>query len=66
MNIASTEAELFAIRCGINDTTQIQNVTHIIIIMDAILATKHIFHIFIYLYHLHSITISNDLRGFFN
>jgi len=34
MNIASTEAELFAIRCGINDVTQIQNVIHIIIIMD--------------------------------
>jgi len=50
MNIASTEAELFAIRCGFNDETQIQNVTHIIIIMDAISAAKHIFHTFIYPY----------------
>ena len=27
MNILSTEAELFAIKCGINQATQLQDVT---------------------------------------
>ena len=66
MNIMSTKAELFTIRCGINCTTQIQDVAHIIIITDAIPAAKHIFNIFIHLYQLHSIAISNDLKGFFS
>jgi len=43
MNVMSTEAELFAIRYSINCATQMQDVAHIIIIMDAIPATKHIF-----------------------
>jgi len=66
MNILSIEAELFAIRCGINWTTQIQDIKHIIVIMDAIPAIKWIFNSFIHLYQLHTITISNNLRNFFN
>ena len=50
MNIISTEAELFTIRCSINCVTQIQAIVHIIIIIDAIYAAKHIFNIFIYSY----------------
>ena len=33
MNVTSTEAELFAIRCSINHTTQIQDIIHIIIVV---------------------------------
>ena len=66
MNVMSTEAELFAIRYSINCATQMQDVAHIIIIMDAIPAIKHIFDMSIHPYQLHSIVISNDLRGFFN
>jgi len=58
----STEAKLFVIKYGINCVTQIQNVTHIVIIIVA----KCIFDLSIYSYQLHSITIFNDLRGFFN
>jgi len=36
MNITSTEAELFSIRCGINLAIQVPNVGQIIIITDAI------------------------------
>jgi len=65
INIISIEAKLFAIRCDINHATQIQDITHIIIITDAIPATKHIFNMSIHSYQLHSITISKDLREFF-
>jgi len=62
INVMSTKAELFAIRCRINWAIQMQNTAHIIIITDAIPAAKWIFDTS---NHLHSITISSDLRGFF-
>jgi len=62
----STEAELFAIRYSINHATQLYNVKHIIVIMDAIPATKLIFDTSIHPYQLYSIAISSDLREFFN
>jgi len=40
VNITSTEAELFAIRCGINQATQLANINHIVVIMDSIHAAK--------------------------
>jgi len=40
MNIMSIEAKLFAIRCGINHAVQLQDIAHIIVITDVILATK--------------------------
>jgi len=43
-----------------------QNITHIIIITDAIPAAKYIFDMSIHLYQLHSITILNNLKSFFN
>ena len=33
VNITSTEAELFAIRCGINQAVQIPDVAHIIVVI---------------------------------
>ena len=66
MNITSTEAKLFAIRCGINYTIHLQNIKCIVVITDAILAIKQIFNTSVYLYQLHSITISKNLRDFFN
>ena len=62
MNIMFTKTELFAIRYSINHATQMQNITCIIINTDA----KYIFDMSIHLYQLHSITIFNDLKGFFN
>jgi len=50
VNIMSTEAELFAIRCGINQAIQIPNVIHIIVIINAIYAAHCIFNSLIYLY----------------
>jgi len=41
--ITSTEAELFAIRCGINQACSKENVSKIIIVTDSIHATKKLF-----------------------
>ena len=43
VNIISIEAELFTIRCGINQAIQISDVTHIIIIIDVMYTAHHIF-----------------------
>ena len=68
INITFTKAKFFAIRYSINFVTQMQDIAHIVVITDAIPVAKHI-HIFgtsIHPYQLYSITISNDLRSFFN
>ena len=64
MNIASLEAELFTIRCGINYATQLQDISCIVIITDAISAARKIFDLNIHPQQLHSITISKDLSIF--
>ena len=43
-----------------------QNITWIVIIINAILGAKEIFDTFYYSYQLYSITISNNLRKFFS
>jgi len=43
INITTTEAELFTIRCRINQATQVTNVFHIIIITNTIYLAQHIF-----------------------
>ena len=65
-NVNSTKAELFTIRCEINYAIHLQNVTHIIIITDAIPAARKIFNMSVHPYQLHSITILKDLKKFFN
>ena len=66
MNITFTKAELFAIRYSINHMPQLQDITHTVVITDAIPATKWIFDIFIYSHQLHSIAISNNFKAFFD
>ena len=50
MNVISTKAKLFVIRYSINCVTQMQDIKHIIIIMDTIYVAKHIFDTTIHLY----------------
>ena len=66
MNVNSIKAKLFAIKCRINQATQIWNVSQIVIITDAISAVKQIFDISVHSYQLHSIAILKDLREFFS
>jgi len=50
VNVTTTEAELFTIRCGINQATNIKDISK--------LSSSHLFQI-------HSVAILNDLRKFF-
>jgi len=43
VNITSTEAELFAIRCRINQAVQISEAFHIVVITDTIHSVRCIF-----------------------
>ena len=52
INVISTEAELFAIRCRINQAAQIPSTSHIIIITDTLHAAQRIFDLTIYLYQI--------------
>ena len=50
INITFTKAEIFTIKYSINYVTQIQDVVYIIVIVNTIPTTKHIFDMFIHLY----------------
>ena len=52
VNVTSTEVELFAIRCGLNQAIQLTNIKHIIVITNTIYATKRIFNSSIHLYQI--------------
>ena len=64
--VTSTEAELFAIRCGINQACDITNVSKIIIVTDSIHAAKKIFDSGSHPYQIHSATILSELCTFFS
>ncbi len=65
VNISSTEAELFVIRCGTNQATHLSNINHIFIITDSIHATNRIFDFSLHPYQIYSVAISCKLREFF-
>ena len=65
INVTTTKAKLFAIRCGINQAINTPNVKHIIIITDSIHATERIFDSSPYLYQTHSAAIFKRLWEFF-
>ena len=64
--VTSTEAELFAIRCGINQACSINSISKIIVITDSIHAAKKIFDSESHYYQLHSVAILIELQRFFN
>ena len=66
MNVTSTEAELFTIRCGINQATQVVNINHIVVITDLIHVAKRIFNSLIHPYQVQSLSVSKELGEFFN
>lgn len=65
INITSTEAELFTIRCGLNQATWLTNIEHIIVITDFIHVVKKIFDLSIHLYQIQTLAISKEIRKFF-
>ena len=66
VNVTSMEAELFAIRCGINQATCIDNISKIIIVTDSIHAVKRIFDPSIHPFQVQLAAILSDLHYFFN
>jgi len=66
VNVISTEAELFSIRCGINQAIQIPDTTYIIVITNTIHSVQHIFDFMVYLYQLQLIAIAKNFKTFFN
>ena len=66
VNMSTTEAELFAIRCSINQTIGILYIKHIVVITDSLHAAKKIFNSSSYSYQIYSAAITYELREFFN
>jgi len=66
VNVTSTEAELFAIRCGINQVSCLNYMFKIIVITDSIHAAKRIFDLSIHPYQVQAAAILKDLHYFFN
>jgi len=64
--VTSMEAELFAIRCGINQACSINNVSKIVIVTDSIHAAKKIFDCRSHPYQIHSAAILSELHTFFS
>ena len=63
--VTSTEVELFAIRCSINQACNNENISKVIVITDSIHAAKKIFNTKSHLYQIHILVIFNELRQFF-
>ena len=66
INVTTTETELFAIRCGISQAIQVSNISYIIVIINSIHTAQNKFDSTIYPFQLQLITISKNLRLFFN
>jgi len=65
VHITSTEAELFAIRCSINQAMNHNDTLKIIVVTDSIHAAKKIFNPSSHPYQVHFAAILNELRIFF-
>ena len=65
VHITSTEAELFAIRCSINQALNFNNMSKIIVVTNSIHVTRKIFELFVHPYQVQSAAILSDLCSFF-
>ena len=63
--ITSTEAELFAIRCSINQVCSVNNVSKIVVVTNSIYVVKRIFDYSSHPYQIHSAAILRELWLFF-
>ena len=65
VHVTSTEVELFAIRCGINQATNFDNMSKIIVITNSIYAARKFFELSVYSYQVQLAAILSDLCNFF-
>ena len=66
VNVITTKAELFIIRCGINQVTNLQGIRKIIVIMNSIHFARKNFDYTSYSFQVHMASISYELGRFFN
>jgi len=64
-NVTSTEAELFTIRCSINQAINLPGISKIVVVTGFIHVAKKIFDLATYLFQLQLVAISEELRKFF-
>ena len=64
--VTSTEAKLFAIKCGINQATSNNNISKIVVITDSIHTAKRIFNLSSHVLQIQSMAILGDLHHFFS
>ena len=65
VHVTSTEAELFAIRYGINQASKFDNMSKVIVITDFIQTAKKIFKLTVHPYQVQSVVILSNLCKFF-
>ena len=65
VNVTSTKAELFTIKCSINQATNIPGISKIIIITDSIHVARLIFDSSVHSFQVYLAVISKELRKFF-
>jgi len=65
VHITSTEAELFAIRYGVNQAMNFDNMSKIIVITNSIHAARKIFELSVHPYQVQSAAILSNLCNFF-
>jgi len=63
--VMSTKAELFAIRCSINQASNKENVSKIIVITNSIHVAKKIFDSSLHPFQVHAVAILSDFCQFF-
>ena len=66
LNVTSTKAELVAIRYNINQATNIDYISKIIIIMDSIHVAKKIFNLSSHSFQKHAVVILREFCSFFS
>jgi len=66
INVTTDKAELFAIRCGINQAVADPCVEHIVVITNSLHIARKIFDSSTHPYQIHSAAISSELREFFS
>ena len=66
IHVTSIKAKLFAIRCSINQSLSVNNLSKIVVITDSIHVVKKIFDPSIHPYQTQSVAILSDLCKFFN
>ena len=64
--VTSTEAELFTIRCSLNQACNEEEISKIIVVTDSIHAAKKIFNTKSHPYQIHTTAILKELRQFFS